>query len=60
MCPCGQERQWYAGVHKKAGGWEVEGCDPSLLLCSGEAKAGVQCPVLNPSIQERQELLERV
>ena len=54
VCLCGQEDQWYPGVHYKECGQQVKGGDPPALLCPGEATSGVLCPVLGFSVQERQ------
>ncbi|GAB0185783.1 mitochondrial enolase superfamily member 1 [Grus japonensis] len=36
VCPCGQEGQWYPGVHSEERGQQVEGGYPPPLLCPGE------------------------
>ena len=47
---CGQEGQWNPGVLEKSS-QQVEGGDPSPLLCPGEATCGVLCPGLSFSVQ---------
>ncbi|GAB0190298.1 hypothetical protein GRJ2_001495100 [Grus japonensis] len=54
MCPCGQEGQWYPGVHEEEHGQQVEGGYPPPLLCPGEATSGVLCPVLGSPCPDRQ------
>jgi len=55
VCPCGQEGQGCPGVHEKEHGQNVEGGDLPPLLCPGEVRSGVLCPVLVSTVQERQE-----
>lgn len=31
-CHCGQEGQWYSGVHQEKCGQQIEGADPASLL----------------------------
>jgi len=50
VCPCGQEGQWYAGVHSKKHGQQVKGGYPLPLLCPGEAISGVLCIVLGSPV----------
>ncbi|GAB0178098.1 mitochondrial enolase superfamily member 1 [Grus japonensis] len=54
MCPCGQEGQWYPGVHSEECGQQVGGGYSPPLLCPGEATTGILCPVLGSPVQERQ------
>ncbi|RMC05426.1 hypothetical protein DUI87_18618 [Hirundo rustica rustica] len=53
QCPCGQESQWYCGVHQEECAQQVKGADPALLLSPGDAASGVVCPVLGSTVQEK-------
>jgi len=57
MCARSPEGQLYPGLHQKKYGQQVEGGDSVPLLCSGETSAGVLCPALEPSAQERHGLV---
>ena len=46
---------WCPGVHYKECGQQVEGGDPLLLLCPGEATFRIPCPFLGSSAQKRWE-----
>jgi len=52
-CPCNLEGQPYPGLHQKQHGQEVEGGDPTALLCAGEILSAVLCPDVESSVQER-------
>lgn len=47
-------------VHSKQHGQQVEGGDPSPLLCPGKATSGVLFPILGTQLKKARELLERV
>ena len=53
QCPCGQEGQWYSGVHQEQCSQQVKGSDPPPLLSPGEATFGVLCPVLGSPVQRK-------
>ncbi|RMC13120.1 hypothetical protein DUI87_10651 [Hirundo rustica rustica] len=53
QCPCGQEGQWYPGLHYEEHSQQVKGGDPAPLLSPGDATSEVLCPVLGSSGQER-------
>ena len=55
MCPCGQEGQWYPGMHLKENGQQLKGDDPPPELCPDEATSRILCPVLGSPVQKRQE-----
>lgn len=57
--PCGQEGQWYPGMHWEECGQQVKGGDPASLLIPSEATSGVPCPVLGFSVPDK-ELLKTV
>jgi len=54
VCPCRQAGQWHPGVHWEKYDRQVKEGNALPLLCSGEAKTGILCPVLSPSVQKRE------
>jgi len=46
-----------SGLHQKQRGQQVEGGDSAPLLRSGESPPGVLCPALEPSEQDRHEVV---
>lgn len=52
MCLCNKKSLWYSGLHLTKYYQHINGCDPSLLLSTGEANPGVLYPVLGSSVLE--------
>jgi len=53
VCACSPAGQQYPGFHQKRDGQQGEGGDYHPLFCTCEVPAGIPCPSLGPTTQER-------
>lgn len=60
MSTCNLEIHLYPSLKKKEAGQQIEGSDPTSLLCFCEIPPGVLHPDLVPLEQEKQGLVEVV